>query len=64
MSFAPPVKNYADVPPSLRSGGIAVISINRVVAQAQFRIAAKRGKTMSRRDRVSDPAARVQSARL
>jgi hypothetical protein len=55
MSLVPLVKKYANAPASLRSSGVAVISIERVVAQAKFRIATKRRKTMSRRDRVGGP---------
>jgi hypothetical protein len=50
MSLVPLVKQYANAPASLRSSGVAVISIERVVAQAKFRIATKRRKAMSRRD--------------
>jgi hypothetical protein len=55
MSLVPLVQQYANAPASLRSSGVAVISIERVVAQAKFRIATKRRKAMSRRDRVGGP---------
>jgi hypothetical protein len=55
MGLVPPVNKYANAPAFLRSSGVAVISIERVVAQAKFRIATKRRKAMSRRDRVGGP---------
>ena len=55
MCLVPLVKKYANAPASLRSSRVAVISIERVVAQAKFRIATKRRKAMSRRGRVGGP---------
>ena len=55
MSLVPLAKKYANAPASLRGSGVAVISIEGVVAPANFRFAIKRRKAMSRRDRVGGP---------